>query len=860
MAILYFKCSHCDCDIETTDLLAGQTMSCPECENLINIPFADISAGKIIGDFVLEKKLGVGGMGEVWLANQAVMDRMVALKILSPSLTKDADFVNRFMKEVKTAAKLEHPNIVGAFHAGQTEEGLYYLAISFVEGEELGERLKREHVLDEKEALKIIRDIAQALLYAWDTFKILHRDLKPANIMLEHTGVAKLMDMGIAKSLSSDDSSLTMTGVIVGTPNYMSPEQARGQLDIDERSDIYALGATLFELVTGQLPFNAPTPMGIITKHLTEELPRPHSINLNVSKHCDKLINIMMEKDRDNRQKSWENVISDIDDVLNNTHPASKYSKSKFSSKKVALLCGIISCIAFLAFLFFNKNRENKGNIKTQKNDVLSLIDTVIDDSNEKNDNASIDDFANSTFNVKEESLKKYNKKWAEVIDYIKENPNDTDTAIALFNDIKTQFPENSSKATIEIAKINKKIKNIAKEIQKKQTIKDLLFKLNVKAEEFSSKKMFLEASKVYSNYNDLYIEETKEIREKKKKEYLTLNKQQEEDIEQKLLAEENIKTIVGTFADKLESFLLAGEFKNAINHLNKNKSNADSLKDYHIILSQGEEVFKILDNKNKFLINYFKSNIGKNIQIDDKKGSITKVSDSKVILNTLIGTASLNMPVSYNKISENFKINLLKKNNPLAFKLESLLGFITHNKNDDNYYNVLTKLFNENNEFIILFPKTVENMRNMQKKINNDIDEMRNEQKEKEDKQDKQKRTQEANDKIIEVLKKFGCNLETENLKLRRNIINTLGGHNIDEKIIIEASEKLIIEASEKLHQFFNKYDDIKDEIDQGAREKISFVDKVIKNLLNRRDGDSRRNNKIRRNKNNNFNNDSPY
>ena len=253
MAEITFTCPHCKAEMETDENFAGDMAQCPSCNNTIMIPMAGIKEGMTIGGFLIERRLGMGGMGEVWLAHQTAMDRKVALKILSPALTGSPGFVTRFMAEVKMSAKLEHPNIVTAHDAG-VEDGIYYLAMTYVDGVELDDRLSIDKTIPEQEALKIVRNIAEALKYSWDEFKILHRDIKPSNIMLDGRGNAKLMDMGISKSMS-ENRDLTMTGMIIGTPYYMSPEQARADSELDSRSDIYALGATLYHMVSGEVPY-----------------------------------------------------------------------------------------------------------------------------------------------------------------------------------------------------------------------------------------------------------------------------------------------------------------------------------------------------------------------------------------------------------------------------------------------------------------------------------------------------------------------------------------------------------------------------------------------------------------------------
>jgi len=321
MAEFTFNCPLCALPMNADEQFRGHTIPCPHCNQNIVIPEFSIQAGMQIGGYVMEKMLGVGGMGEVWLAHQTAMSRKVALKLLSPSLTKNSEFVDQFMREVKMTGRLEHPNVITAFDAG-VDHGLYYLAIAFVDGEELEDKLEREGRLPEKEALKTALAVAKALNYSWQEAHILHRDVKPANIMIEKTGIVKLMDMGISKSVS-ESSSITQSGTIVGTPHYISPEQAQAVTDLDFRSDAYSLGATLFHMVTGTVPFDADNPMGVLTKHITEKLPDPRSVYPEMSEACSLLIQILMRKDRDDRQQSWDEVEKDIRLVIKGNLPSS---------------------------------------------------------------------------------------------------------------------------------------------------------------------------------------------------------------------------------------------------------------------------------------------------------------------------------------------------------------------------------------------------------------------------------------------------------------------------------------------------------------------------------------------------------
>jgi eukaryotic-like serine/threonine-protein kinase len=306
-----FDCLKCGTSFEAD--LRNDIVCCPNCGNM-DFPETKLRAGFHINGFELKKKIGSGAMGQVWLAVQISMQRYVAIKILSPSVCSRLGFIERFQGEIKNSAKLEHPNIITAFDAG-CKSGFYYLASSYVDGENLEQILVRKKRIEEKVALKIALGIAEALSYAWSEFNLLHRDIKPSNIIIDKNDISKLMDMGLSKCVN-EDPSLTYDGEIVGTPYYMSPEQAKGKTDLDLRSDIYSLGATLYHLVTGQLPFDGSNSVGILTKHITEPLVPPIERNNLITLEVNSLIIKMMEKTLASRIQTWYEVIGEIKNIL----------------------------------------------------------------------------------------------------------------------------------------------------------------------------------------------------------------------------------------------------------------------------------------------------------------------------------------------------------------------------------------------------------------------------------------------------------------------------------------------------------------------------------------------------------------
>jgi tRNA A-37 threonylcarbamoyl transferase component Bud32 len=272
---------------------------------------------KEIGGFELIGKIGAGGMGTVFKARQKSLDRIVALKILPPSIAKDQTFIERFLREARTSAKLNHPNIVQGIDVGHDPKAnLYYFAMEFVDGPSLKGVQKKEHVIPEKRALEITHQVAAALECA-QRAGIVHRDIKPDNILLTTNGNVKLADLGLARQQGANDAGITLGGSTLGTPFYMSPEQVRGELaKVDVRSDIYSLGATLFHLVTGQPPYSGATSALIMSKHLTEAPPKPRELKPELSEACSKLILKMLEKDQRKRQQSATELSAEIELIL----------------------------------------------------------------------------------------------------------------------------------------------------------------------------------------------------------------------------------------------------------------------------------------------------------------------------------------------------------------------------------------------------------------------------------------------------------------------------------------------------------------------------------------------------------------
>jgi serine/threonine protein kinase len=264
-------------------------------------------------------KLGQGAMAIVYKAKQLSLDRTVAIKVLPKRFTENPDYVERFYKEGRAAAKLNHNNIVQAFDVGEAG-GYHYFVMEYVEGKTLYDDLARGKVFKEAEALEIIIQVANALAHA-HARNLIHRDVKPKNIMINSSGVVKLADMGLARETTDIRAAQTEAGRAYGTPYYIAPEQIRGEVDIDGRADIYALGATLYHMVTGRVPFEAPNPSDVMRKHLKEPLVPPDHINTSLSAGISEVVEVMLAKNRDERYSNVQELLVDLNAVRNGEPP-----------------------------------------------------------------------------------------------------------------------------------------------------------------------------------------------------------------------------------------------------------------------------------------------------------------------------------------------------------------------------------------------------------------------------------------------------------------------------------------------------------------------------------------------------------
>jgi serine/threonine-protein kinase len=275
-----------------------------------------------IPGYELIKKLGKGAMGTVYMARQVSLKKIVAIKILLPKMGQSPDFVERFYKEGQAAARLSHPNMVQAIDVGSTPppDQIHYFVMEYIEGKSLYDIMAEGHSFSEAEALDIMIQVGDALAQA-HTRGLIHRDVKPKNIMFTPQGVAKLTDLGLARDIDDKAAAKEEAGKAYGTPYYISPEQIRGDVDIDFRADIYSMGATFYHLVTGRPPFEGDSPATVMHKHLKQALVPADHVNTALSTGIGEIIDVAMAKRREERYASMDKMVEDMRAVRLNKPP-----------------------------------------------------------------------------------------------------------------------------------------------------------------------------------------------------------------------------------------------------------------------------------------------------------------------------------------------------------------------------------------------------------------------------------------------------------------------------------------------------------------------------------------------------------
>jgi len=442
-----------------------------------------------ITGFEMIEKLGQGGMATVWKARQLSLDRIVAIKVLSSRLSLDPDDVQRFQLEAQSAAKLKHPGIVQVYDA-KVESGMYYFVMEHVAGYTVGDWLRRKGVLSEKDTILICECVANALDYAWKNAGIIHCDIKPDNIMVDSDGAIKVADLGLARTISVM-SSQSVIDEVLGTPSYMSPEQATGEVDLDCRADIYSLGAMLYHLVTGKLLFEEYSEDRIMEMQVTGTVEDVLDLNPKLSKGFCWLIEEMLAKDKEARPKDWHSVLVNIARVKKGLLPLDRLattaaSTMKRSTKRMKIdhaatgqkqkeetglpvtLILIVAAVALtlvgiVSFILISK----KKSALVKKHEVVATQPVI--DSNDR-------------------EMYEFAKTWA------MNNPDEYDKAIKQLKKVAedTWGTKYSLMAEDEIRRLTK-----ARQEEQEKVLKSL----ENQAADYVARKEFIEAAKIYETY-----------------------------------------------------------------------------------------------------------------------------------------------------------------------------------------------------------------------------------------------------------------------------------------------------------------------------------------------------------------------
>lgn len=258
--------------------------------------------------YEIRQKIARGGMADVFLANDRLLDRLVALKVLFPELSTDPSFVERFRREAQNAARLSHPNIVSVYDWGE-DENVYYIVMEYIDGESLSTMIRNKGAFGASRAAAIGADVASALYFAHRN-GVVHRDVKPGNVMIDRRGAVKVTDFGIARARNASEN-LTQTGAVMGTATYFSPEQAQG-MAVDQRSDVYSLGVVLYEMVAGKAPFTGDNPVAIAYKHVREPAVSLQEVNPDIAGDYESIVAKAMAKSPGDRYQTADELRADL--------------------------------------------------------------------------------------------------------------------------------------------------------------------------------------------------------------------------------------------------------------------------------------------------------------------------------------------------------------------------------------------------------------------------------------------------------------------------------------------------------------------------------------------------------------------
>ena len=642
-----FTCPNCQTNLEIPAENMGKDIECPSCTVVTSIPRQEPGPGTTIGGFYIKSLIGVGGMGNVFLATQLSMDRDIALKVLSAAVTRDPEDLERFMHEVRMTAKLEHPNIVSAYEAGE-DNAYYYMAMAYVNGLPLDRRIQNSdhHRLEEKDALRITKKIASALSYAWNEYGMLHRDVKPENILLDTYGEPKLADFGLSRT-HQQAKKVTSHGTIMGTPNYMSPEQMDDLSNADKRSDIYSLGATLYQMLTGQIPFEGSNVLKTFQLIATESLDDPRKYNPKISLQCIKLLEKMLARDPGDRYQTWNDVLADITLALSN---------KQITTPRLSEGESVIDTITISA---------KKTNVTPRKPTAPApsgtklgiIITTVIiilgvglikiaDVQKEKKTKRQQQATINAQLEIATEKKAILRKRYNDIVQYIADNP---DNYSGCFIKLKQALKSNLA-GTIYENKIQQQLNSIIAEHNNKINV--VWNTLRQQAQKLFDAGQVNKAIQLLRSYTGEY---EIEIKEKRDALATTLEKKIQDQIVSTNTNDEKSCEAIGIALDSLADALIAMDFKSATTIIAETDSSyfpAKSVAKWRKIKYNIHDV----SNSQRIIAASFQADIGKDIYVSLKVGKLPKLRITSISADTIYArsiAAGREYKFSINKISE---------------------------------------------------------------------------------------------------------------------------------------------------------------------------------------------------------------
>ena len=449
----------------------------------------------------LTEKLGEGGMASVWKARQLSLDRIVAVKILPASSASDTEDVQRFHAEAKSAAKLKHPGIVQVYDV-KLDQGLHYIVMEYIAGYTVRDWLKRKGKLTEGEALQVVDSVADALGYAWDKARIVHCDIKSDNVMVDSDGTVKVADLGLARSSSAVAGDQTESHIL-GTPAYMSPEQAIGMPDLDCRSDIYSLGAMLYELVTGTYLFEGHSAERILEMQVGDTVEDPAVLSPKLSKGTFWLLEKMLAKDRVKRYQNWTEVRTDIAKVRKGKVFGPLLTDGDSTVRRGKHRAGQVSAVA--GKLVPGRNKRSALPLVLILFGIVILIVIVVALLSRNNPSASSLPVITNV-PVENPAEAAAGRLFDAVVIWARNNPESCDEAIAKFKVVaeKGRGTKYASKAEWEITRLGN---------ARESSIQAVLAKLKEQTASLVDDKKYCDAAAIYENYDGDFSEETKIIR-----------------------------------------------------------------------------------------------------------------------------------------------------------------------------------------------------------------------------------------------------------------------------------------------------------------------------------------------------------